>query len=129
MADRQDQPGLLGERNELARRHEPALGMPPAQQRLGADPSAVAIDLRLVVQHELALANGEAQRRLRFGAGGERRLHVRVEEAQRVAPRRLRLVHGDVGLLEQFLAGVAAAAEHGDADAGVLEWRTPAGSA
>ena len=117
-ADRQDEAGFLGEWDELARRDQSAFGMRPAQQRLGADPFAVAIDLRLIVQHETALANGDAKRRLRFGADGERRLHVGIEEAQRVAPRRLRFVHGDVGLLEQLLASVAAAAEHGDADAG-----------
>ena len=102
--------------------------MRPAQQRLGADPFAVAIDLRLVVQHETPLANGEAQRRLRFGADGERRLHVGVEEAQRVAP----------AAFASYMAMSACLSSSSQVSPPPLnmatpmlglEWRTPLGSA
>ena len=46
------------------------------------------------------------------------RLHVRIEETQGVAPRFLGLVHGQVGLLQQFIDARSVAAEQGDADAG-----------
>ena len=42
VADRLDQPGLLGERDEVARRDDAALGVVPAQQRLDADQLARA---------------------------------------------------------------------------------------
>jgi hypothetical protein len=55
-ADRHDQAGLLGERDELERRHEPALGVVPAHERLDAgDPAVVELDDRLVVELELAV--------------------------------------------------------------------------
>ena len=61
-----DQPGLLGERDELVRHHQPALGVLPAQQRLDAvDPAGRERRLRLVVEDELLLARsrGAARRR------------------------------------------------------------------
>ncbi len=36
-ADRHDEPGLLGDVDELAGHEQPALGMVPSQQRLDAD--------------------------------------------------------------------------------------------
>ncbi len=52
--ERLDQPGLLGERNELAGRHQSVHRMLPAHQRLDADDGArVEPQLRLVVQQQL----------------------------------------------------------------------------
>ena len=117
LADRQNQSGFLGQRDELGRRNQAALGMAPAQQRLGADDAAGAVDLRLVIENELAIANGESQSGFQIRPRGERALHLGVEEAQRVAPRQFRLVHRDVGLLEQFVERVAGVDEQRDADA------------
>ena len=62
LAERHDQPGLLGERNELGRRDHAALGMVPAQQRLeAADLVALEVDERLVVELELAVGERLAQ--------------------------------------------------------------------
>ena len=55
-------PGLLGQRDELARRQEAALRMLPAHQRLDADQRAVAqVQLGLVVQQQLVAVDGVAQ--------------------------------------------------------------------
>src|SRR5262249_44895127 len=54
LADRHDEPRFLEDRHELAGGHEPALRVPPPQERLDADdgPRGYA-DLRLVVDQEL----------------------------------------------------------------------------
>ena len=55
-------PVLLGQRDELVGRHQPALRVLPADQRLDAgDPPVGEPDLRLVVQHELVVVDGAAQ--------------------------------------------------------------------
>ena len=52
--DRQDEPGLLGQRDERERRHEAARRVLPAQQRLHAQHGArVEVDQRLVVEPQL----------------------------------------------------------------------------
>ena len=63
-ADRDDQAGLLGERDELRRRDEPARRVVPAQQRLDAvvGPPLEADD-RLVVDLELLRARARAAAR------------------------------------------------------------------
>ena len=54
LADGEDRAGLLGDRDELAGRDEPALGVVPARQRLDADDlAAVERDDRLVVGDQL----------------------------------------------------------------------------
>ncbi|MNT39415.1 hypothetical protein D3C72_1756610 [compost metagenome] len=70
------------------------------------------------MQHKLlalqALADIALQHRPR-GRGG---LHGRIKEAQRVAPLRFGLVHGQVRALEQLLHRLLRVAEQGDPDAG-----------
>src|SRR5436190_2395596 len=59
---RLDEAGLLGERDELARREQPVLGMLPAHERLDArDRPALQPQLGLVVQDELAAVQRLAQ--------------------------------------------------------------------
>ena len=69
LADPLDDAGLLGERDEVARGHQPALGTAPAHQRL--DPRAgsrLEIDDRLVVELQLvAIDRAEQVRRQREG--------------------------------------------------------------
>ena len=63
-ADRHDEPGLLGQVDELVRRDQPALGVLPAHQRLGARRS-VAVgerDDRLVEDAELVALERAVQR-------------------------------------------------------------------
>ncbi len=71
-----DQPGVLGEFDELQRRDQAALGVPPAQQRFGpADPPVGQGDDRLVVQEELT----GLHRPLKVGAAGEPVEHPGVQ--------------------------------------------------
>ena len=83
-AEGQDQPVLLGQRDELVRRDEAAGRVAPADERLDAgDPARVELDDRLVVDRELAAA--DAPRELRARARGGRR-SPRASSARR--PRR-----------------------------------------
>ena len=113
-----DESTLLGHTNEFARGYQPTLRVLPADQGLGTHHAAVQVELRLVVQHKLPRREGHLQVGLQLRAHADRDLHLRVEEAQRVAPLRLDLVHGDVGLLEQVHRGLQAAAHQRGADAG-----------
>ena len=57
-----DQAVGLGQRDELVWQHQPALGVVPADQRLDTGEAAAAkIELRLVVQYELAALQRQAQ--------------------------------------------------------------------
>ena len=110
---------LLGEGQERAGHEEAALGVLPAHERLGGDHGAGPhVDERLVVEHDLAVADGVGQRGHQLQAlagevvGG---LHVGLVAAARL----LRLVHRDVGALHQRLGRRPVRGEVRDADAGV----------
>ena len=115
-AQRQDQAGFFGQRDEMRGRDEAVARVPPAQQGLGADDAAV-VDLGLVVQLELALGQAHAHVQLQRSAGADHGLHLGVIKAQGVAPRVLGLVQGKVGALEEFIHRLACAAVNGDAHA------------
>ena len=114
----QDQPGFFGQADEFGWRHQAALRVLPAHQRLHAHYAAGAVALRLVLQQELILGEGGAQVAFQRGAARHGGLHVGVEKAQRAAPGRLGLVHGQVGLLQQLAHAGASVVERGDANAG-----------
>jgi len=60
--DRTDQSGVLGDADELEVRHDPPLGVTPAQQRFEPDDAlALEVDERLVVQLELVQGEGVSQ--------------------------------------------------------------------
>src|SRR5438067_3925155 len=62
-ADRDDQPGLLGQVDETVRAHQAQVRVAPADQRLEPDHRAAAeIDLGLVIQFELVMQQRTAQR-------------------------------------------------------------------
>ena len=62
VADRHDEAGFFGDRNERVRRHQTARRMAPADQRFGAAHAVRRdVDLRLVVQLELTLFERAAQ--------------------------------------------------------------------
>jgi len=93
-------------------------GVRPAQQHLGAhDLPAAQVDLRLVVQDELAALERRAQ------VAGEREpLDAVAVELERVAldagAPLLGLVHRDVGALHEHVDVLAVLRERGDPDAG-----------
>ncbi len=105
LADRLDEPALLGQRDELHGRHQPQLRMLPAHQRL--DPAQTAVGqrhLRLVVQAQLVALHRLAQLAEQFEALAHALVHRLGPVLEAVAPQRLGPVHGGVGLAEQGLA-------------------------
>ena len=98
-SERQDQAGLLGNRDELRWRHKAALGMIPPHQRLQSDdPSGGKLHLRLVVCLDLAAVERAAQ----LIRDGHAPLEIAVEivavEADAIAPILLGAVERQIGL-------------------------------
>ena len=116
---RTDQPAGLGGRDEGTGRDQPALGMVPADQGLdtGEAPGR-ELELRLVVQHELAPLQSLAQLALEPAARLRLLVHGRLEQAKAVAALRLGAIKGEVGVLEQYVRVWPVLREQGDADAG-----------
>src|ERR1700733_14802041 len=80
-AHRFDKPGFLQDRNEVVRRHQTALGMLPAQQRLKAANLAAAQGyLWLEVQQELFLLECNSQSRFELRTRGGSLIHLRQVE-------------------------------------------------
>src|SRR6185436_2250782 len=83
LADLDNQPDLLGERDELAWHHEAADGVLPAEQRLeGGDVTGLQIDDRLIVQPELAIDERAPQIELERAAALHGRIHLGLKEAE-----------------------------------------------
>ena len=83
--------------------------MTPAQPRLGADHVVHLVQLWLLVPRELPGRDRLAQLALERRAGTAHLRHARIEETQRRAARGLRLIQGDVGLLDRILGAEAIA--------------------
>ena len=92
--------------------------MLPAHEGLGSNNPFAIEHLRLVMQHELIALYGLAQTRLERCPFHYHGLHGRVEETQRVTPQFLRLVHGEVRLLQKLVDRCLVAPEHGCTNAG-----------
>eukprot|EP01022_Parablepharisma_sp_SALTPOND_P027435 TRINITY_DN665_c0_g3_i1.p1 TRINITY_DN665_c0_g3~~TRINITY_DN665_c0_g3_i1.p1 ORF type:complete len:1952 (-),score=631.07 TRINITY_DN665_c0_g3_i1:246-6101(-) len=118
VAQREDQSGLFGQRDEVARWHHAALRVLPAHQHFGTSHAAAFDDLWLVVQQQLVAVDGFAQAGLQRGAFQHGGLHGRVEEAQRIAAGFLGFIHGQVGLFHQLIHRGRAAQEDGRTDTG-----------
>ena len=106
-----------------ARRHQAALGMLPAHQRLQPhDAGGPEVHLGLVVEPELAPVERPAQLGLHLEPALHRLAHARLEHLEARAAVGLRPVHGDVGVAQESLGGGAlvAPAER-DPDAGAHE--------
>ena len=118
-AERQDQAGFLGQRDEVGRRDHAALGMIPAHQRLEAgDLAGLQVEDRLVVDLELAVGDGLAQVELERAARLQPLVHLALEEAVRAAAVALGEVERHVGVLQQQVGVGAVVRRDGDADAG-----------
>ena len=113
-----DEPGLLGERDEVLREQVAELRMLPAHQRLDAGHGAGAEgDDRLVVEHQLALLERAAQGALELEAMAHIGRHLRGVGLEAALAGALGGVHGGVGVAEH-LAHALARRGGGDADAG-----------
>src|SRR5471030_93119 len=121
LADLHHQPGGLGQRDEFGRRHQAALGMQPAHQRLGADDLAAAdAELGLVVQQQLAVAERVAQPGFDAHAFLHALVHVLAVEGDVVVLAVAALLgaeHGDVGQPQQRFGVAAILRVDADADA------------
>ena len=106
MAQRQDQAGVFGQRDELHRRHHAPLGVQPARQHLGTRELALRIDLRLVVKDKLPVLQTLTQIGLQLGPGVHGRLHGGFKKPQGVAPGGLGLVKRQVSPLEQGINAI-----------------------
>lgn len=80
-ADLDDQPVLLGKRNELIRRHEAPRRVVPAQQGLEADHLAIHPRLRLEIDQELVLLQCLSQIVLQQPAIAQLPVHLGLEQA------------------------------------------------
>ncbi len=116
-AEREDQSGVGGDRDERTGLHQADAGPVPAQQRLDADHGTVpqAHD-RLEVQHHLVGPQGLAQGVLHLEAGHRLVPQADVEQGRAVAAPLLGVVHRQVGVLEQLgRVGRAGGVDHADA--------------
>ena len=104
----QDEPGLLGHGDELARRNHAVLRMMPADQGLETHHlSCFQADLGLVTDLELVFPQGPAHVRFHLGALDGRTghfLHVVLESAP---SRFLGLEHGGIGIAQQGMGVMA----------------------
>ncbi len=118
------QPGGLGDRYELVRRHLPALGMHPAHQRLQAGDLSVEADLGLVVQLHFVGVQGPAQiAQQAQPVGGVGVPLGLVDLDARTVP--LRLVHRHVRPPQQPLGVQGVVGEDGNARAGLQDEGEP----
>ena len=112
-----DQPEFLGQRHEQPRVDQTADRVRPAHERLEANDAArVEVVDRLVVREEITVVDGGAQIALLLNARQHRGVHLLPVDLEAVLAALLRLVHGDVRVAQQLLAGDSRFVER-DADA------------
>src|SRR5918996_5545440 len=118
LAERKDQAGVLGDRDEVLGRHPAPLVMMPARERLDPDRLlAPGVELELVVDLELAAQERGAEVALERLAGLQAAVHLRLEETEGVAALLLGPVERDVGVLEQTPGLLGIVRGERDADA------------
>ncbi len=101
-ADRHDQAGLLGQRDEFGRRHQSALGMAPAHQGLDPDDLGRAhVALGLVDQVQLVVLQRAAQAHLELHVAHDLHRQRRAVQLGVVLAAVLGMIHRGVGELEQ----------------------------
>ena len=106
-AELDDQPGLLGDGDELGGRHAAELWMVPARQRLEAGDRAVFEPHdRLVEDGDFFALDGAAQVRLQGQPVGLARPHRRLEHLDAVAAAALGVIHRKLGVFEDLLAAL-----------------------
>ena len=119
VADGDDEPALLRQRQEAGRRDGTMLRVLPAQQGLGSDHlAATGTVFGLVVQGQLPPLQGVlqllVQQELLVGVG----VHGAVEVVVVVAPLLLGVIHGGIGVEGQLVQAGAILGIDGNADAG-----------
>ena len=118
LANLDDEPAVLRERNEAVRREQAACRVVPADQRFAVEHGAGRErDDRLVEEHELAAIDRDAQVRLDLPAVHRRDVQLVGEDGVAAATAALRAVECRVRIAEDVLRGVVAREPEGDADA------------
>ena len=119
LADRHDQPGALGERDELGGRDVLGALAVPARERLGADDAAGRqLHDRLVGDLEAALLDGALELAGERVAAQQRGGLAVVEDLEVALLLLLGGVHGDVGVAQHLGGGRLAVLAERDAGAG-----------
>ena len=117
LANGDDLPGALGNRDEFARRHKPPFGVLPAQQDFGTQQAVVRhVDLRLEVQLQFLSVDGLAQGVFQLQAPHRGGLHFWREKGEAVASFAFGAVHGRVGAAVQAFEVLAVVGEQGNAN-------------
>ena len=105
--DLEDAAGLLGDVDEVAGRHAPALGVVPAHERLGGGHVAGGqLDDRLQLDDELAALGRALEVLLEAVAAQDGGVHRRLEDLVALLAGVLGRVHGDVGVAQQLLGAL-----------------------
>jgi hypothetical protein len=118
-AERHDQPGLLGHRDERVGPDDPALRVRPAGERLDpARPAGHQVHDRLIVELDLVALDRELEVLLEAQALNRAREHGRVEPAVAAFALALGRVHREVGGPHQRVGVVRRPAGDRDPDAG-----------
>ena len=118
LAERDDQPGLLGERDEVRRRHGTADGVVPAEQRL--EPGHLSfreVHEGLVAELELAFGERVAEVGLESPARLSFRVHPGCEEAESAAPFGFGAVQRQIGAFQKRIHVQPVGWRQRDADA------------
>ena len=119
LAERDDQPRVLRDRDELGRRHRAALGVGPAGQRLEAHHlTGVEPHDRLERHADVALLHSAFELAPDREAVDRAVVHGRLEQLDAALAVRLGRVHREVGVAQQLVRRGGGPAARGDADAG-----------
>ncbi len=117
-AEGDDLPAVFGDADELAGRDDRSAAAPPAHQRFGTGHDAVVqAVLGLVENQELSVVQRPAHVLRHLVLVNDLPVHALGEELEVVAAGVLRLIHGDVGVLDERFRVTAVVGKDGDADA------------
>ena len=119
-SDRHDLAGLLGQADEVGRHVNAMASRVPAHKRLEPDrvtPAARELHDGLIDQGELVPFRGAAQARAKLAAGRRLFQELGSEDLDAATTGVLGRVHGDVGVAQEIVSGLAAGPGQGDADA------------
>ena len=117
VTDRQDQPGLFGDRYKLVRWHQSQFRVLPAQQCLDTFyPFGADVDFRLVVQHQLVVVDSPAQGIGQSQPFGGACIDFRGIEIIAIATLAFGIGHSDIGILDQRVDLLAVIRKHGYTD-------------
>jgi len=121
-----DHPRLLGDRDEVEGRDQPAGGVLPAHQRLAAlHPPRLHVDDGLELDTQLRGLERMEEVGAQLHAGERRRVHLGLEEHVAILAVRLGPIHGHVGIAQQVAGPEFRASGEGHPDAGARHHPLP----